>query len=229
MPTRCILFDLFGTLVQYDAGRVSQDYTATYQFVRSLGSVVSYDDFLHETELVFAHLDAWSLSNQQEFSMIRFATDLFAKLNVNQTSNAHLDEFADLYTREWAAPVTPVPGVQSLLSRAARQFVTGVITNTHHEPMVRGILERYQLGGFTALTTSVSHGRPKPHADIFKHAMTELGVTPEECVYVGDNYRADYLGAKSVGMTCYLIGQHARVPREFQIPSVVDLPLHLFR
>ena len=37
------------------------------------------------------------------------------------------------------------------------------------------------------------------------------------------------LGATGVGMPCYLIGKHARVPRENQIPTVMDLPLHLLK
>jgi len=39
--------------------------------------------------------------------------------------------------------------------------------------------------------------------------MDLLGVAPEECVYVGDNWLADIQGAKRIGMKAIHITQHA--------------------
>lgn len=228
MPIRGLLFDLFGTLVEYDAGRVTQNYDQTYQWVRSLGADVEYDQFLSLTDQVFAELDRWSEQHEKEFSMLRFADELFARLGLKGDPN-QLKQFADSYTKDWSAPVVPVFGVHSFLSRCNKQFVTGVVTNTHYEPMINEVLERSGLAGFESVTTSVGHGRPKPHKEIFEHALDTLGLKPDECVFVGDNYRADYLGASQAGMQCYLVGQHARVPREYQLPSVIDLALHLLK
>ncbi len=226
-----MLFDLFGTLVHYDAGRVSQSFPETYQFLQGLtGPTESpdYNSFLAQTERVFGELDAWSQAERREFSMQDFAKRLLRELGVEATSNL-LDQFSDLYTKEWSADVTAVTGVHAFLSRCAKKFTTGVITNTHYEPMVTKLLAGKSLKPFEIVTTSVTHGRPKPHADIFLDTLASLGIPPGEAVYVGDNYRADYLGATQAGLICYLIGQHARVPREFQIPTVLDLPMHLFR
>lgn len=230
MAIRCVLFDLFGTLVQYDAEHVSQDFTRTHRFVRSIGIDVGYDELLTEVDWVFAHLDAWSIQSHLEFSMVRVAETLFERLPTNQqVSQGHHQEFVELYIQEWAAPVLPVPGVAALLSRCRKRFKTGIITNTHYEPMVRDLLKRFKFTDFDVVMTSVDHGRPKPHANIFLATLDQLQLEPNECVYVGDTYRADYVGANQVGMPCYLIGHHARVPREYQIPSVIDLPLHLLK
>lgn len=225
---RCVLFDLFGTLVQYDASRINQSYPSTYDFIGQLGIALDYDEFLIETDRVFAELDAWSLNHEQEFSMHEYAHRFLVGRGVDADEQA-LDRFAELYTTEWAAGVTPVKGVQAFLSSCSKKFTTGLITNTHHEPMVMNLLKTNALKPFEIVTTSVSHGRPKPHPDIFLDTLACLDVAPEEAVYVGDTYRADFLGATEAGLTCYLIGQHARVPKEFQLPTVLDLPMHLLR
>lgn len=234
MTVRCVLFDLFGTLVHYDAGRVSQSYPDTFQFLQSLQSLsgqndtLSYESFLADIDRIFAELDARSEAHQQEFSMQDFAKRLLDERGV-EVDSGMLDQFSELYTKEWSAGVVAVHGVHKFLSSCAKKFTTGVITNTHHEPMVMNLLQTKSLKPFEIVTTSVTHGRPKPHRDIFLDTLSTLGIAPEEAVYVGDTYRADYVGATSAGLTCYLIGQHARVPREFQIPTVLDLPMHLLR
>jgi len=45
----------------------------------------------------------------------------------------------------------------------------------------------------------------KPHPDIFKYALRKLKVRPEEAMFVGDDVKVDYKGAKNVGMYALLI------------------------
>lgn len=231
MATQCVLFDLFGTLLHYDSGRTSQKYDTTYEFVRSLAGDVGYDQFLATIDRTFAELDQWSEQQQLEFSMFEFAAKCLKALGAapELMDDASCADFSEYYTREWSAAVSAVPGVKALLSRTSKKFKTGLITNTHHEPMIHRLLEQWELKAFSVITTSVTHGRRKPHPEIFLDTLALLQLQPEEAVYVGDSYQADYKGATNVGMQCYLIGQNARVPREYRIPSVIDLPLHLIR
>jgi HAD superfamily hydrolase (TIGR01549 family) len=230
MSVRCVLFDLFGTLVHYDPGRVTQAYPETYQVLAELGCELSSAAALDVIDRTFVEMDAWSKQQQREYSMLDFSEKLFATL-LSGTGHSQTDyfKFIDAYIREWSRPVSPVHGVQALLSRASKQFTLGLITNTHYASMVSRIVQEHQLHGFQVITTSVQHGRPKPHPDIFLDTLQQLDCSPQQAVYVGDNYAADYLGATGVGMQCYLLGKHARVPRDYQIPTVIDLPLHLIR
>ncbi|MBI5092316.1 MAG: HAD family hydrolase [Candidatus Hydrogenedentes bacterium] len=43
-------------------------------------------------------------------------------------------------------------------------------------------------------------GIEKPDPGLFLHAMSELGITPNEAVYVGDNYHIDVVGANRAGI-----------------------------
>lgn len=229
MAVKGVLFDLFGTLVNYDAGRVNQNFDSTYQLIRSFGSGVELNRFTDQVELVFAEMDVWSQEHQQEFSMQEFASKLFPTIGIPEPTENQLDQFSEVYTRDWRQGVEPIQGLAPFLNHVRKRFKTALISNTHYEPMVLSIIEEQGMGAFDLVTTSVTHGQPKPHPDIFVDALKQLDLSPEEAIYVGDNYRADYVGATEVGMTCYLIGRHARVPREFQIPTVLDLPVHLIR
>lgn len=53
---------------------------------------------------------------------------------------------------------------------------------------------------FSAITVSEAAGLRKPDPEIFKYTCNELGCTPNECIFVGDNLKADIEGAKKVGM-----------------------------
>jgi putative hydrolase of the HAD superfamily len=85
---------------------------------------------------------------------------------------------------------------------------------------------------FEALVISARIGRQKPDRGIFLHALEQTGVDPERAWHVGDSYRADVLGARSVGIRPVLIDRRiedaskplaAKVPREDDVPVISDL------
>ncbi|MGB7338895.1 MAG: HAD family hydrolase [Phototrophicaceae bacterium] len=47
-------------------------------------------------------------------------------------------------------------------------------------------------------------GYLKPHPQIFHHALEQIGTTPENTLFVGDNSTADIAGAQGVGMRAVL-------------------------
>ncbi len=85
---------------------------------------------------------------------------------------------------------------------------------------------------FEAFAISARVGYQKPHAGIFRHALELTGVAPERAIHVGDQYRADVLGARAVGITPVLLERRGRdleglgVPEEDRAGVVLirDLP-----
>jgi putative hydrolase of the HAD superfamily len=53
---------------------------------------------------------------------------------------------------------------------------------------------------FERVVISVEVGWRKPRPEIFLKALELLNLGPGDALYVGDNYQADVVGAKSVGM-----------------------------
>ena len=65
--------------------------------------------------------------------------------------------------------------------------------------------------------------------EIFETALNTVGAEPSDVVFVGDSYRADYLGAERAGMRAYLIDpwRWEPVPDDRRLRSVFDLPARL--
>ncbi|WP_228716638.1 HAD family hydrolase [Acinetobacter pittii] len=53
---------------------------------------------------------------------------------------------------------------------------------------------------FSTIIVSEAVGMRKPDRQIFEYACKELGCTPNECIFVGDNHKADIEGANNAGM-----------------------------
>ncbi len=80
----------------------------------------------------------------------------------------------------------------------------GVISNA--DGRVAGVIERVGLGDlFEFVLDSEVVGAEKPDPRIFEEARRLLGVAAAACLYVGDLYPVDYLGATGAGMDAVLL------------------------
>jgi putative hydrolase of the HAD superfamily len=135
-------------------------------------------------------------------------------------------DFVATYLAEWNQGVSYPSGVPKVLERLSRRFVLAVITNTHDADLVPAHLELMGVTAYVArVVTSVEFGVRKPAPGIFEHALHMLRVSPERCVYVGDDYQADYRGAQAAGIPPLLIDPagEAPVPDSRRLGSILDL------
>lgn len=99
----------------------------------------------------------------------------------------------------------------------------GVISNA--DGRVEGVLEAVGLRHhFEFVVDSEVVGVEKPDPAIFQEACRRLELSPEECLYVGDLYPVDYLGARRAGMGAVLLdpsGYHRE--RAPGVPALADL------
>ncbi len=81
---------------------------------------------------------------------------------------------------------------------------TGLISNW--DLSCREVLEKNEiLPRLNCVVVLDEVGFEKPDERIFQTALEQTGAAPEHCLYVGDNYYDDYVGAKKVGMPCLII------------------------
>jgi putative hydrolase of the HAD superfamily len=97
-----------------------------------------------------------------------------------------------------------------LLEELSRRGVgVGLISNWDHT--ARKILDRLDLCRFLdPIVVSFEVGHAKPSPEIFRIALERAGVTGEQCLYVGDNYYDDALGARKVGMRPLILNRYGR-------------------
>ena len=85
------------------------------------------------------------------------------------------------------------------------------------------------LEDIDCIVLSEEFGVRKPDPAVFWHATGLLGREPEECLYVGDSYAADVVGAKKAGLpVCWFnpSGLHPAkvdVESDYEICTLVEI------
>jgi HAD superfamily hydrolase (TIGR01549 family) len=107
--------------------------------------------------------------------------------------------------------------LSSLLSAGLR---LGVISNA--DGRMEALLERCGLGRyFEFVVDSQVVGVEKPDPAIFREGCRRLGLPPASCLYVGDLYPVDYVGATGAGLSAVLLDPLGLC--DHQVPTVASL------
>jgi putative hydrolase of the HAD superfamily len=107
----------------------------------------------------------------------------------------------------------PFPDAVETLDALRRRGIKLAIVSNFVDTLA-ALCELHQLSRyFDVIVASVEAGAMKPDPRIFHRALNRLGVGAEETWHVGDNYWADVLGARAVGITPVLVDRHSLVRR----------------
>ena len=115
----------------------------------------------------------------------------------------------------------PFDGAADALADLRRRgYRLGVITNW--DPSARGILAAHGLDRyFEQVVVSCEAGCEKPEPRIFEIATGAARVAPAACLYVGDNYYVDTVGARAAGMASVVVNRFGRQGVE----EIADVPI----
>jgi putative hydrolase of the HAD superfamily len=110
----------------------------------------------------------------------------------------------DYYYKHFPEFVQPYPETFAILKKLRASGVkTGLITNIPQDRVAPQWAKIRALGLpelMDVILVSGELGIHKPDVRIYEHAAKALGVSPEECVFVGDDPDSDILGALNAGM-----------------------------
>jgi HAD superfamily hydrolase (TIGR01509 family) len=125
--------------------------------------------------------------------------DLLRELGV-----ADADSFVDAEHEVWRPAHEVLGSAQALLdSLRSRGIKTGLVANSWPDParLLRADVAAFGLTEqFDVIVFSEEVGFRKPQPEIFLHALAQLGVEPENAMFVGDRLDTDVQGAAQVGM-----------------------------
>jgi len=125
-------------------------------------------------------------------------------LNILGLSENFAGKITEIYIKSYPAINVPVKNAKVVIRNLAKKFQLAVISNgsrdvQHQKLETLGIKDLFRC---IVLSEEVGIRKPKP--GIFWKATTLLDREPEECLYVGDSYNTDIVGAKKAGMqTCW--------------------------
>jgi putative hydrolase of the HAD superfamily len=211
---QALLFDRGNTLVQfgetdYDAGQ-----KLLLASVRPPNTIdaAAFDRFEDE---FFERLDFYRERANLECNLLHYY-ELLARYFGIQFDKPY-EELCRRY-HLIAERISPMPGAQHVLAELKRAgFCLGLVTNTSLPHSI--IVEEFQRLAldeyFDTVVCSSEIVFRKPDRAMFEVALRALKVSPEEAMFVGDDYHADIVGAKQVGMkTVWLNPKRHPVPGE---------------
>ncbi len=228
---KAIFFDLDGTLRIPTPSPTD----AFIMFARSIN--VQIDPVSERHVKVWAH-EYWGQHQLVQRDMERFDTDGFwinysRLLLENVKAQQDINNRARL-VREWfddgyKPTITTPPGSTKILNSLKEQgYTLGIISNRSHP--FDDVLEQLQLSSFFDYRLAAGEiGIWKPNPLIFTHFIAQFDdLLPEQCIYVGDNYFADGLGAREAGLYPVLfdpdgIYKPPRQPRLTRIQHMEEL------
>ncbi len=118
------------------------------------------------------------------------------------------------------------PGAAQALARLGERFALGVATNrarTTHQALAHFDLLRH----FSAVATPIEVGKAKPDPAMMHFVLAELGVTPDQAMYVGDSeLDQDLAEASGVRLIAFQAGglrAWAHVEAMAELPPLLGL------
>jgi putative hydrolase of the HAD superfamily len=204
---RAILFDLGDTLVDFEPmdtrAVFRQAARLTYDHLARTG--VRMPDFEVYTKAHFRRVKwayFWAKLRRREFNSGELLRAFHRKMGL-PTDDDLLRELAYL----WFEPVTSYTSVEedlppTLAGMRDAGLRLGVISNTFVPGFVHDRqLERAGLIGFLPVRVYSSEvGYRKPDRRIFEAALSRMGVSAQETLFVGDLVKTDIVGARRAGM-----------------------------
>jgi putative hydrolase of the HAD superfamily len=198
---RAVLFDWGGTLMEdeWDEAIALEGHRAGLQALQREGmpGPEAFGRFLteHESEL-------FSPGGEDEIDIAAVMTQSFQRQGVDLTDDdvrLFLQATHDVWSSHWALGASTHALLEALRGRGLK---LAVVSNTANpEWLLRPALERQGIRKrVDAIVLSSEVGKRKPHPAIFQRALSELGVAPDEALFVGDRMREDVFGASRVGM-----------------------------
>ncbi len=207
---RAVLFDLDGTL------RHNQPtfYQAFFEFAKQLGLPDSPVNrkcairWLHhywaQSPECLADLQAYGgltpqfWTNHARLNLIAFGCE-------PKQAETLASEMQRLLTDVYQPEDVTLPDVLNVLRELkGAGFTLGVVSNRsnpYHEQLTSlGLLPYFDL---VLAAGEVNSWKPEP--GIFLRALERLAIRPEQTLYIGDNYYADVIGARSAGLLPVLL------------------------
>jgi putative hydrolase of the HAD superfamily len=207
--TRAVVFDLWDTLVDFDpvAGRAFQD-----QVAARLGR--DPDEF--------AALWVEGRSERESGTLRDYLLGIGAPED-------YVDDVVALRRDSTRSLLAPRAGaIETLAELRARGYGVGLITVCSED--VPDVWDETPFADlFDATVFSCSVGLRKPDPRIYRLACDQLGVEPDEAIFVGDGANDELAGAERVGMHAVLVHRRGEEPpwdevRDWQGPRITAIP-----
>jgi HAD superfamily hydrolase (TIGR01509 family) len=229
-----VLFDMFDTLVRFDRDRlpaahirgrevrssVPKLYSLAAAALPGVGLETFYDAFLWS----YQEADRLRADTHEEVPAHRRLELFYRRVGADPAviPAAVTESILAAHMACLADAALPMPGQEALLDWLKDRYRLAVVSNFDYTPTVRRILaDGGILGRFETVVVSDTVGWRKPRPDIFERALSDMGLSAGQCLFVGDRPDIDVAGAKGMGMAAaWLNPERAPLPPGLPAPDL---------
>ncbi len=219
MDIKHIFFDLDHTLWDFEANSKK-----TFSYIFDKNSLdIEFENFIEVYQPINHRY--WKLFREDKVTktQLRYGRLKEAFQAIEFESN---DELIHLLSEEY---ITYLAQYNALFENAIPvleylypKYKMHIITNGFEEVQYRKLKNSNLLPFFDKVITSEKVGVKKPNPKIFEYALNITGARTAESVMIGDNFEADILGAKNMGMEVIFCKFNGEVATE-KVDSVDNL------
>lgn len=119
-------------------------------------------------------------------------------------------EFEQHFIHNLHSSAVPVKGAHDILEYLAPKYTLCIASNAPHKQQLTRLRNADMLRYLDHIFTSEQIGSQKPEKSFFDACFANLdGISPEECIIIGDSLTADIQGGIACGMkTCWFNYDH---------------------
>lgn len=201
-----VVFDYGNTLIEFGPTQVE---TCDRRLSAALHEMFGPHEFDTLTEIQHEERRSPYQGEFIENDLATITSDLVRKLYDEEPSAAQINDLLEVRFQAMTSCVQVDPQVHQLLGRLNERFRLGLISNYPCSRSIRHSLAEHGLEHrFETIVVSGDIGHVKPHPRLFEVAVSELGVSAEAVLFVGDNWLGDVQGARRFGMKAAWIRQY---------------------
>lgn len=207
---RAVLFDLFDTLVDLPWTELPRHRVGGRSIPTTAGVIhaalrrhaeVDFETFAKALADVDRLRGLERAAEGHEFPTLERFARLLSRLAIPDPAGVLAGELTEAHMGVLVGLARAPAHHAALLTTLRRRVRLGLCSNWSWTPSALAILENTRLREcFDALAISHDVGLRKPRPEIFRAALSQLGVEPHEALHVGDNLAADVVGAAALGI-----------------------------
>ncbi len=228
-PIRAAFFDLGETLVTQNI----EDNMVTKQALQVIARMIPKgkrsEDLYRIYQRGYKVNQALRLKHQVEIPIQTWMTQLLRSALEKDPDQRLIQRAVKVVARYRGANALAFKDARPSLEKLARQRVRlGVISNISSHEVALTILKHVRLENyFDKVVTSALVGVRKPDPGIFRFALFQFGLNPEQAVHIGDSEVMDVRGAKAVGLRTILVSKRtskSETIADYRVDRLNELP-----
>ncbi|MFW6196322.1 MAG: HAD family hydrolase, partial [Thermoplasmatota archaeon] len=198
-----VIFDIDGTLVDHQLA-IEKGIEEFYEEYFSdsdigLGEFKEIWEEEHD-KYIEQFLDGEVTFEEQRVLRVKGVFERAGKKEIDEKiAREYFDFYLDAYERGWGLFEDVIDCLDSLDG-----YRLAVLSNGDSSQQRQKLRDNDIVDYFEEVVISGDIGIAKPEKPVFDEIVEKLGVEYGECVYVGDSYDADFVGADNAGMIACL-------------------------